>query len=79
GRGYATSQSERVQGAASAAAPVFDHLGNVVACVSVAGVTVRHGPTELEHFGKLAAATAERLSAELGFVGRPQAPVAAGA
>jgi IclR family transcriptional regulator, acetate operon repressor len=70
-RGFATSQSERIQGAASAAAPVFDHLGMVVASVSVAGVTVRHGPKELEQFGHLAAACAGRLSADLGWHGRP--------
>ena len=39
-RGFATSRSERVLGAASAAAPVYDHHGDVVASVSVAGVTV---------------------------------------
>ena len=78
-RGYATSQSERVQGAASAAAPVFDHRGNVVASISVAGVTVRHGPRELEHFGTSAAAAAERLSAELGWAGHVDDKAAAGA
>jgi IclR family acetate operon transcriptional repressor len=65
-QGFATSQSERVLGAASAAAPVFDHHGDVVASVSVAGVTVRHGPAELLAFGELAARCAARLSVELG-------------
>jgi IclR family acetate operon transcriptional repressor len=65
-RGFAISQSERALGAASAAAPVFDHHGDVVASVSVAGVTVRHGPAELLEFGALAAKCAGRLSAELG-------------
>jgi IclR family acetate operon transcriptional repressor len=66
-RGFATSQSERVLGAASAAAPVFDHHGDVVASVSVAGVTVRHGQAELLAFGVLAARCAARLSIELGY------------
>jgi IclR family transcriptional regulator, acetate operon repressor len=70
-RGYATSQSERVLGATSAAAPVFDHHGNVVGSISVAGVTVRHGKPELARFGKLATAYANRLSSELGWPGRP--------
>jgi IclR family transcriptional regulator, acetate operon repressor len=65
-RGYATSQSERILGATSSAAPVFDHGGQVVGSVSVAGVTVRHGAAETERFGRLARAHAERLSAELG-------------
>jgi DNA-binding IclR family transcriptional regulator len=66
-RGFATSHSERVLGAASAAAPVHDHHGDVIASVSVAGVTVRHGPDHLLHFGGLAKLCAERLSAELGY------------
>jgi IclR family acetate operon transcriptional repressor len=69
-RGFATSQSERVLGAASAAAPVFDHRGHVTACVSVAGVTVRHGPAELARFGELARQCAQRLSADLGYAGQ---------
>jgi IclR family transcriptional regulator, acetate operon repressor len=70
-RGYATSQSERVLGAASAAAPVLDHHGDVVGSISVAGVTVRHGDRELADFGVRAAACAARLSADLGWVGLP--------
>lgn len=65
-RGYATSLSERVPGATSAAAPVFDHQGRVVGCISVAGVTVRHGPDDLDRFGALARAYADRLSLSLG-------------
>src|SRR5205085_411578 len=64
-RGYATSQSERILGATSSAAPVFDHRGQVVGCISVAGVTIRHGLDELERFGALARAAADRLSTEL--------------
>jgi DNA-binding IclR family transcriptional regulator len=63
---FATSQSERALGAASAAAPVFGHHGDVVGAVSVAGVTVRHGQPELMRFGALAARCAGLLSAELG-------------
>jgi IclR family acetate operon transcriptional repressor len=69
-RGFATSEAERVLGAASAAAPVFDHRGGVVGAISVAGVTVRHGQAELEEFGRLARESAERLSVELGRAGR---------
>jgi IclR family transcriptional regulator, acetate operon repressor len=69
-RGFATSRSERILGAASAAAPVYDHHADVVASVSVAGVTVRHGPDELARFGLCARRCAERLSADLGYLGR---------
>lgn len=68
-RGFATSVSERIVGAASAAAPVFDHHGAVVASISVAGVTVRHTQDDLTRFGEKAATCAERLSADLGWSG----------
>jgi DNA-binding IclR family transcriptional regulator len=50
-----------------------------VGSISVAGVTLRHGRKEQEQFGKLAAATAARLSAELGWSGTLSDPAAASA
>ncbi len=76
--GYATSQSERVLGAASAAAPVFDHRGSVIASISVASVTIRHTSADLARFGEQARECAARLSAELGWAGPLGAPAAAG-
>ena len=75
-RGYATSLSERILGATSSAAPVFDHRGQVVGCISVAGVTIRHGPAELERFGEQARDAANRLSIELGCLTPPLEPPA---
>lgn len=69
-RGFAISASERVLGATSAAAPVFDDTGSVVASVSVAGVTVRHGLKQMAAFGPLARRCADKLSAELGWSGK---------
>jgi IclR family acetate operon transcriptional repressor len=69
-RGFATSQAERILGATSAAAPVFDNHGDVVGSISVASVTVRHNKTDLARFGELARLCADRLSAELGWPGR---------
>jgi IclR family transcriptional regulator, acetate operon repressor len=66
-RGFATSQNERIVGAASSAAPIFDNRGDVVGSISVAGVTVRHREPDLCRFGELAAANARRLSTELGW------------
>jgi DNA-binding IclR family transcriptional regulator len=68
-RGFATSRSERVVGAASAAAPVFNHHATIVGCVSVASVTVRHNLNDLARFGEIARRFADRLSAELGWAG----------
>jgi DNA-binding IclR family transcriptional regulator len=65
-RGFAISEAERIVGASSAAAPVFDHNGDVTGAISVASVTVRHGKSDLLGFGELARQYADRLSSELG-------------
>ncbi|MEV0585399.1 IclR family transcriptional regulator [Nonomuraea sp. NPDC050310] len=64
-RGYATSLGERQEGAASAAAPIFDHDGLVIASVSVAGPSARFKPSAQETAATLLEAAA-RLSAQLG-------------
>lgn len=65
-RGYASSTGERQVGAASVAAPVFDHTGHVVAVISVSGPAERmagHLPACTQ---ALLAATS-RLSARMGY------------
>lgn len=73
-RGFATSQGERLVGAVSSAAPVFDHHGEVIGSISVASVSVRHGKSDLLKFGDLARAAADRLSTQLGWSGRQMEP-----
>jgi len=65
-RGFATSQAERITGAVSSAAPLFDHHNEVIGALSIASVTVRHGRADLVKFGDLVRRAAERLSTELG-------------
>lgn len=65
-RGYATSVGERQSGAASVAAPVFDHDGRVVAVLSVSGPAERFAPRADDSAKLLLEATA-RLSARLGY------------
>lgn len=69
-RGFATSHGERVVGAVSTASPVFDHDGEVVGSVSVASVSVRHGKSDLLKFGDVVRDAADRLSTQLGWLGR---------
>lgn len=69
-RGFAVSQGERIVGAVSTAAPVFDHHGDVIGSISVASVSVRHGRSDLVKLGSVARAAADRLSTELGWPGR---------
>ncbi|MGI5271793.1 IclR family transcriptional regulator [Nonomuraea sp. CA-218870] len=64
-RGYASSLGERLDGAASIAAPVFDHDGLVIAAVSVSGPSSRFEP-RLPEQARFVVESAARLSAQLG-------------
>ncbi len=65
-QGYAISRGERIPDAASVAAPIFDHTGNVLAAMSVAGPVTRLTPEKQRGFvGALLEVTAE-LSRRLG-------------
>lgn len=68
-QGFAVSESERILGAASVAAPVFDHHGQVIGSISVASVTVRHDRADLLRLGPTVRSHAERLSQDLGWLG----------
>lgn len=65
-RGYARSFGERQAGAASVAAPVFDHTGDPVAVMSVAGPVERFRQ-EADHAAKLLLVETRELSRRLGF------------
>lgn len=64
--GYATSIGERQSGAASVAAPVFDHDGKVVAVLSVCGPAERFEGEVTDVVPALLAATA-RVSTRMGY------------
>ena len=66
-RGYATVDEEFEPGLVAAAAPVRDFRGRIVAALNVSGPKFRLGD-RLEEAGAAAAAAAETLSAQLGFV-----------
>jgi DNA-binding IclR family transcriptional regulator len=71
-RGYATSQGERIPGAASVAAPVFDRDGSVIGSISVAGVVVRTEARQTAVYGSIVQTEADALSRKLGWLaGRP--------
>lgn len=65
-RGWADSAGERLSGAASVAAPVFDDRGRVIAVLSVCGPVDRFMPRRREYVKKLLAAT-QRLSTAMGY------------
>lgn len=66
-RGWAESSGERQPGAASVAAPVFDHRGQPIAVLSVCGPAERFTGHAAECAAELLAVT-RRLSATMGFV-----------
>jgi IclR family transcriptional regulator, KDG regulon repressor len=66
-RGYALSFGERTDGAGSIGFPVRDHLGDVVAGVSITGYAAHfdghHLPVLIEHLRRAAALLSKRLNA----------------
>ena len=68
-RGYAVSRGERIPGASSVAAPVFDHAG-VIGSISAAGVLARSDARRIARYGAVVIAEARALSRELGWRGR---------
>jgi DNA-binding IclR family transcriptional regulator len=74
--GYAISQGERIAGATSVAAPIFDGRGEVVGSMSVAGVTIRQDRAALEALGPIVRAEARALSVELGWTPPAEPPPA---
>ena len=70
-RGYATSTSEVVPGAASLAVPVFDSNGVVVAAINVAGPATRWTRSKIAKQAPTALAEAQRLMELLASSGPP--------
>jgi IclR family transcriptional regulator, acetate operon repressor len=64
--GLAVSRSERQDGAASVAAPVFDNHG-VAGAISVCGPEYRFDDASVDRYGPLLRSAAEQLSHELGW------------
>ena len=66
-RGYATSTSERIPGAASVAAPIFDDRGQVIGSISAAGVAARSNARRNAVQGGILRSEARALSQQLGW------------
>lgn len=66
-KGYALDLEENEYGITCIAAPVFDHLGNVVAAVSISGPTTRMTTERLNQLGPIMIQTGQQISARLGY------------
>lgn len=65
-RGYAISQGERVEGASSVAAPVFDMNNRVLAAINISGPSTRFTKQKLQSYADLVVHATSRLSAAMG-------------
>jgi DNA-binding IclR family transcriptional regulator len=67
-QGYAIVVEEFLEGFSAIAAPIFNHTGQIVAAVSIAGPTYRLDLTKIETFVNPIREVARLISAELGYV-----------
>lgn len=65
-RGYAISLGERVEGASSVAAPIFDAGNRVVAAMNISGPTTRFTKQKIQAYAELLVGATSRLSAAMG-------------
>jgi DNA-binding IclR family transcriptional regulator len=66
--GYSIEDEEGEIGCRCVGAPIFDHSGNAIAAISVAGTTAQIRSEEFTGFGQLVRQTAFDISESLGFV-----------
>ena len=67
GQGYAIVHGEYEEGFSEIAAPIFNHRAQVVATLAISGPTFRMGPGQIESFVEPLLATANTISAQLGY------------
>jgi IclR family acetate operon transcriptional repressor len=66
-RGYAVSLNDVVVGIAAVGAPIYNHTGCVIASISLSGLSSRYESEHITELANIVLATANRLSAQLGF------------
>lgn len=66
-KGLAISHDERVLGAASVSAPIYNHIGDVVAGLTISSASVRFTEERVEEFTKMALEGAMKISSALGY------------
>lgn len=65
--GYALDREENVPGVACVAAPIRDHTGTIKYGLSISTITLEHTLEQIEEMSALAVATADKISAALGY------------
>ena len=65
--GYALDREENVPGVGCVAAPIRDHTGTIKYGLSISTLTLEHTVEQIEAMSVLAVATADKISAALGY------------
>lgn len=69
-QGYAVVHEEFEEGFSAIAAPIYNHVGQVMATISISGPTFRLGPEQIDAFIEPLLEVTGKVSAELGYVRR---------
>ncbi len=69
-RGYVVSMNDVVNGIAAVGGPVYDHSGNVIASISLSGLSIGYKPERISELARTVVETAKRISRQLGFQDR---------
>jgi len=79
-RGYAVSESERVEGVCCVAAPVFGVGGGILGALTVSGPSTRFSESRIQDYAELLVQTTAKISQAMGYVplaSEEELPVAA--
>jgi DNA-binding IclR family transcriptional regulator len=68
-RGYVVSYEDACPGIAAVGSPVFNQKGQVIASISVSGISTLYTPQRIEELSDLVRSAARRLSHKMGFMG----------
>jgi len=71
-RGYALDLEENEYGIRCVAVPIFDHLGNVAAAVSVSGPTIRMTDQRIDKLHKRMVQIGAKISRRLGYMAKKE-------
>jgi IclR family acetate operon transcriptional repressor len=66
--GYVVSMNDVVMGIAAVGGPVFDHSGNVVASISLSGLSIHYDAQRISELASVVVTTAKRISRQLGYM-----------
>lgn len=66
-RGYSLDDEEDELGIRCIGAPIFNHEGNVIASISIAGTVMQIPKDKITQLGQVVKETAQRISARLGY------------